>query len=70
MTTNPSSEVAGKTSRRCHVCKARLKMHEGNLCSCRILLCMNHRYKDAHSCALANVATCLQKVEAKKIDKI
>lgn len=59
-----------RTVKRCHVCKTRLKIHEGELCSCPLLLCMKHRYKAAHSCHDGKVATPLVKVQASKIEMI
>ncbi|CAN0022492.1 unnamed protein product [Ectocarpus sp. 13 AM-2016] len=58
------------TVRRCHVCKARLKIHEGKLCSCSILLCMRHRYKADHFCLDGKVVDLMDKIEPRKVEKI
>ncbi|AAK14496.1 EsV-1-73 [Ectocarpus siliculosus virus 1] len=62
--------VSKKTARRCHVCKARLKIHEGKLCSCSMLLCMKHRYKADHFCPAGKVVHPMDKIEPRKIEKI
>lgn len=62
--------VAKKSVRRCSVCKARLKIHEGELCSCSLMLCMRHRYKADHCCPDGKVVTTMEKIEPKKVEKI
>ncbi len=62
--------VATKSVRTCYVCKARLKIHEGELCSCSLMLCMRHRYKADHSCRDGKAVASMEKIEPKKIDKI
>lgn len=59
-----------RTVRKCHVCKTRLKIHEGELCSCSLLLCMKHRYKADHLCQDGKVATPLVKIQPRKVEKI
>ncbi|CAM9091903.1 unnamed protein product [Ectocarpus sp. 12 AP-2014] len=59
-----------KDEKRCHVCKTRLKLYEGELCSCKLLLCMKHRYKVTHSCQDGKVATPVLGVRAIKVQKI
>lgn len=59
-----------KSPRRCCVCNARLKIHEGNLCSCSMMLCMKHRYKGDHSCPDDRLPRPMEKVEARKVEQI
>ncbi|CAN0460643.1 unnamed protein product [Ectocarpus sp. 8 AP-2014] len=62
--------VTKKTATRCHVCKARLKIHEGKLCSCSMLLCMKHRYKADHFCPAGKVVHRMDKIEPRKVEQI
>lgn len=65
------SEVAAKKlTKKCHVCKTRLKIHEGKLCSCTMMLCMKHRYKDDHDCPDGRNMAPMVKIEPLKVDKI
>ncbi|CAM9100842.1 unnamed protein product [Sphacelaria rigidula] len=74
-TTSPQSRmtatwVTKTTTRRCHVCKTRLKIHEGKLCSCVLLLCMKHRFKDDHRCPAGKILKVMEKIEPRKVEKI
>ena len=64
------TRVPKKKATRCHVCKARLKIHEGKLCSCSMLLCMKHRYKADHSCPAVKVVHHMEKIEPRKVEQI
>lgn len=65
-----ATQLIKKTIRRCDVCKTRLKIHEGKLCSCSLLLCMKHRYKIDHFCTAGKVVLFLEKIEPRKIQKL
>ena len=62
--------TAKKRTKNCHVCKTRLKIHEGKLCSCTMMLCMKHRYKDDHACPDGKNVEPMVKIEFLKVDKI
>lgn len=62
--------AAKKRTRRCHVCKTRLKVHDGKLCSCTTMLCMKHRYKADHACPDGKDVEPMIKIEFLKVEKI
>lgn len=62
--------IVRKLVSKCHVCQSKLKIHEGKLCSCSLLLCMKHRYKDDHSCVEEKNITPMEKVQACKVEQI
>ena len=59
-----------KTVRRCHICRTRLKIYEGKLCSCSMSLCMKHRYKGDHFCTAGKTVKLMDKIEPRKVEKI
>lgn len=65
-----ATRVVKKKARRCQVCRTRLKIHEGKLCSCSMLLCMKHRYKADHFCPAGKVVTVMDKIDSRRVEKI
>lgn len=66
-----SGSLNKKNTKKCQVCGKKLRIHEGRLCSCSLLLCMKHRYKFNHACQEESESqSIMEKIVAQKIAMI